>query len=127
MLHTKTIYHPNFIAGYYLNILPANLLKQIPRSTRHDWNEKQHKNMFGSDWDCQNGERLAILTALNTNKTLLAINNSLIKVIAIKKYITKYTKRIKDGIGQANKIVLKHTKKAAAVLGLNATLSFIQI
>ena len=124
---TKTIYHPNFIAGYYLKILLANLLKQIPRSTQHNWNVKQQLDMFGSDWGSNNRERLETLSVINNNQKLLAINKSLVKIIAIKKYIARYANRIKDGIGQADKIVLKHIKKAAEVLGLNPTLSFIQI
>lgn len=128
MLHrTKTIYHPNLIAGYYLNILPAELFKQIPRSTQHDWNVKQHLNMFGSDWGSSNRKRLETFSVINNNKRLLAINESLVKIIAIKKYIARYANRIKDGIGQADKTVLKHIKKAAFTLGLNTTLSYIQI
>jgi transposase InsO family protein len=126
-LCAKTIYHPNFIAGYYLNILPPDLLHKIPRSTRHDWNVKQHKNMFGSHWGCNNRQRIETLALINGNETLLAINKTLVKVIAIKKYIAKHIIRIKGGIGNADKIVLTHIKKAATVLGLSTTLSYIQI
>lgn len=123
----KTIYHPNFIAGYFLNLLPVDLLKQVPRSTRHDWNAKRDKLMFGSCWNCNNRQHMETLALINSNETLLAVNKALIKVIAIKKYMGKHITRIKDGISKANKTVLAHIKKAATVLGLNTTLSFIQI
>jgi SRSO17 transposase len=44
----KTIYHPYLITGYFLKILPADLLQQIPRSTstiriKIIFSEKKHK------------------------------------------------------------------------------------
>jgi hypothetical protein len=53
---TKTIYHPHLITGYFLKLLPTDLLQQIPRSTQYDWNKKQKKNMFGNDWSDKNKE-----------------------------------------------------------------------
>jgi hypothetical protein len=47
---TKTIYHPNLITGYFLKILPADILTQIPRSTKYGWDRKQQCKMFGADW-----------------------------------------------------------------------------
>jgi putative transposase len=124
---TKTIYHPHLIAGYFLKILPPNLLQQIPRSTQYDWKKKQEKNMFGNDWSDKNKERLKTLQLIHNNDSLLKINNALLKIIAVKKYIAKYALRIKDGIGKADATVLTHIKKAASILGLNTTLSYLQI
>jgi putative transposase len=124
---TKTIYHPHLITGYFLKILPTNLLQQIPRSTQYDWNKKQGKSMFGNDWSDKNKERLKTLQLIHNNDSLLKINNALLKIIAIKKYTAKYALRIKDGIGKADATVLTHIKKAASILGLHTTLSYLQI
>jgi putative transposase len=124
---TKTVYHPNIVTGYFLKILPVDILKQIPRSTKYDWDKKQQCKMFGADSGEKNTDRLKMLELINSNDSLLKINRALIKIIAIKTYIARHDQRIKDGVGKADKVVLTHIKKVSEVLGLNAALSYLQV
>ena len=83
--------------------------------------------MFGAGWGEKNTEKFKILELINSNQSLLKINSALIKIIAIKKYIAKYDRRLKDCVGKADKIVLTHIKKVSEVFGLNAALSYLQV
>ena len=46
----KRIYHPMFIALYMMNVLDKNIVFQIPKSTRHQWQQTHQADMFGFEY-----------------------------------------------------------------------------
>jgi hypothetical protein len=47
---TKQTYHPLVRMFYHLELLPDHQLKQIPYTTKRDWNNTNHNELFGFDW-----------------------------------------------------------------------------
>jgi hypothetical protein len=92
----KTSYHPATTVAFYLNCLPNELVQHIPRSTRFDWQHKDKSTYFGYEWFCQNQQLFQTLKQVSTNKKLLQINRALIRVVAIKRFITKYAVSIQS-------------------------------
>lgn len=42
----KQTYHPFITKAFYLQILPENLLIEIPRTTKYDWQNKPQASPF---------------------------------------------------------------------------------
>jgi hypothetical protein len=47
MHHYKNNYHPLFIILYLFDLLPYEIVQQIPRTTRNEWEHKHLENCFG--------------------------------------------------------------------------------
>src|SRR4051812_8903169 len=102
----KTSYHPAITVAFYLNCLPPDLSQYIPRSTRFDWLHKDKSTYFGHEWFCQNQQLFQTLQQVSTNKKLLKINKALIRIIAIKLFITNHSTSIKNKILSITQTVL---------------------
>jgi putative transposase len=123
----KTSYHPAITVAFYLNCLPTDLVQYIPRSTRFDWQHKDKSTYFGYEWFCQNQQLFQTLKQVSTNKKLLQINIALIRVIAIKRFISKYALQMKDKLFQVPETVIKNISKVSSVFSLANTLRFLQL
>jgi hypothetical protein len=126
-VHRKFSYHPAILIAFYLHCLPPELLQHIPRSTRHDWNTKNVTALFGYDWYLQNQHLFSTLQQVAINKKLLKINKALLRAIALKRFITNYSNRIKKGLGNINSVALFNLSKITAVTGLRTALKYLQL
>lgn len=123
----KTSYHPAITVAFYLNCLPDELQKHIPRSTRFDWQHKDKSTCFGYDWFCQNQQLFNTLKQVSNNKRLLQINRALIRVIALKIFITDYAGCIKNKLFSVTQTILINIHKVTEVVGLSKTLRLLQL
>jgi hypothetical protein len=123
----KTSYHPAITVAFYLNCLPNELIQYIPRSTRFYWQHKDKSTHFGYEWFCQNQQLFQTLRQVSSNKKLLQINRALIRIIAIKRFITNYTSCIREKRLVVTQTVIANIAKVTAILGLFKTLRFIQL
>ena len=122
----KTSYHPAISVAFYLNCLPTEILQHIPRSTRFDWLHKDKSTCFGYDWFCQNQQLFQTLKLVSTNKKLLQINRALIRIIAIRRFITAHATSMKNKLLSVTQTILCNIVKTNTVLGLTKTLRFLQ-
>jgi hypothetical protein len=95
--HNKMSYHPCVLVAFYLNCLPKNLLQIIPRSTRFDWNRRDIKDSFGYEWFLENKDLFDTLQLLALNRRLLKINKTLLRVMAISRFMKVNSTGIKAG------------------------------
>jgi putative transposase len=123
----KTSYHPAITVAFYLNCLPPDLVQYIPRSTRFDWQHKDKSTYFGYEWFCQNQQLFQTLKQVSSNKKLLLINKALIRIIAIKRFITNYISCLRENRLTVTQTVIANIAKVTAIFGLTKTLRFIQI
>jgi putative transposase len=123
----KTSYHTAITVAFYLNCLPPELSQYIPRSTRFDWQHKDKSTYFGHEWFCQNQQLFQTLRQVSTNKRLLQINKTLIRVIAIKRFITIHAASIKNKLFSITQTVLFNITKVNAVFNLTKTLRLLQL
>jgi len=123
----KTSYHPAITVAFYLDCLPNELLQHIPRSTRFDWNHKDKSSYFGYEWFSQNQQLFNTLKHVSNNKKLLTINSALIRIIAIKRFITNHTASIQHKLISVTQTILSNITKASIHFGLSKTLHFLQI
>jgi putative transposase len=123
----KTSYHPAITVAFYLNCLPNELVQHIPRSTRFDWQHKDKSTYFGYEWFCQNQQLFQTLKQVSSNKKLLQINKALIRIIAIKRFITNYTSCIRENRLTVTQTVIANIAKVTTIFGLIKTLRFIQL
>jgi putative transposase len=123
----ETSYHPAITVAFYLSCLPNEVLQHIPRSTRFDWQHKDKSTYFGYEWFCQNQQLFQTLKQVSSNKKLLQINKALIRVIAIKRFITNYTSCIREQRLVVTQTVIVNIAKVTAIFGLSKTLRFIQL
>lgn len=107
----KLSYHPYLVLAFYLKVLPDDLLHCIPKSTRHDWKQKNTHQLFGYDWYQQHQSSFTVLQQVFTNKKLLQINKALLRVIALTRFMKKYQTRIKEHIGNASGVILGNISK----------------
>jgi hypothetical protein len=47
---TKKIYHPLVIFFYYTNMLSAEQLALLPKTTTDYWKQKKYENLYGYEW-----------------------------------------------------------------------------
>ncbi|PZR06930.1 MAG: hypothetical protein DI539_24255 [Flavobacterium psychrophilum] len=122
----KQSYHPYILLGFYLNILPEGILSRIPPSTKHDWKNRNTELLFGYDWYLQNQSSFTILQQVFTNKKLLKANKALLRLIALKRFITQYQTRIKDRIGNTASVVVNNIRKVNKELPLQTILKYLR-
>lgn len=120
-------YHPFVIVAFYLHILPAQLLSQIPRSTRHDWLSKPVTELFGYEWYCQNQHFFKTLQEVATTRKLLKINKALLRIIAIQRFIKEYRSHIHSSFSNVNVVILNNIHKVSELLGCSFCLKLIQL
>ena len=123
----KASYHPAITVAFFLNCLPNDLLQRIPRSTRFDWQQKEISTHFGYDWFCQNQQLFQTLRHVSANKRLLQINKALIRIIAIKRFITTYAGSVKQKLLPVTQTTLHNIAKVSSIFGLTKTLRFLQL
>ena len=123
----KASYHPSISVAFYLNCLPNDLLQYIPRSTRFDWQHKDKSACFGYDWFCQNQQLFQTLRQVSTNKQLLRINKALIRIIAIKRFITIHAACLRDKLFNTTHTIISNIAKVCTVFGLTKTLRCLQL
>ena len=123
----KTSYHPAITVAFYLNCLPEDLLQYIPRSTRFDWNHRDKSSCFGHEWFCKNQQLFQTLRQVSSNKKLLQINKALIRIIAIKRFITIYSGCIKNKMLHVTQTILINIEKVIPTVGLTKTLRLLQL
>ena len=46
----KRNYHPFIILLFVNGMLPAEVLKQLPKTTKYNWNQFKHENYYGYQW-----------------------------------------------------------------------------
>ena len=123
----KVSYHPAITVAFYLNCLPNELLQYIPRSTHFDWQHKDKSACFGYDWFCQNQQLFQTLRQVSSNKKLLQINKALIRIVAIKRFITNHAACIKDKLFNTTNTIIGNIAKVCTVFGLTKTLRYLQL
>lgn len=123
----KSSYHPYLLLGFYLGILPADILDRIPSSTRHDWKHKNAATLYGYDWYLQNQSSFTVMQQVFNNKRLLKINTALIRIIALQRFMQQYQVRIKAKIGTANAVTLDNIAKITDVLPVTKVLKLLQL
>src|SRR6266700_506057 len=123
----KTSYHPSIVVAFYLDCLPHELVQCLPRSTRYDWKHKNLPSQFGYDWFCRNQQLFCTLQQISTHNKLLLFNRALLRIIAIKKFITTYAAWAKDHLFQVPQTIIANISKVVPFLGLLKTLRFLQL
>lgn len=92
-----------------------------------EWQQKDSSSCFGFEWFCQHQQLFQTLKLVSTNKKLLQINKALIRVIAIKRFITTQAASIKNKLVSVTQTVLFNIIKVNAVLSLSQTLRCLQL
>jgi len=122
----KTSYHPYLLVAFYLKCLPSDLLQHIPRSTRHEWAHKDQAALYGYNWYNENQQLFDTLREVAASKRLLRVNRSLLRIIALKKFIDLYHDRIKENTFHINDVVLNTIHKITGTISLKTTLKYLQ-
>src|ERR1700742_3915232 len=125
-LRTKTSYHPHLLVAFYLGCLPSDWLQRIPRSTRHEWLHRDQTTLYGYDWSVEHQHLLDTLREVASSRQLLRINKALLRVIALKRFITSNHNRTKEKISSAGDVVLHTIHKITTVLSLQTALKYLQ-
>ncbi len=115
---SKTIYHPFILVAFYLDILPDELTSRIPRSTIHDWKQKTVTELMGYDWYCQQQQYFTTLQAIAANRRLVRWNRSLLRVIALSRFMKKYAGQIEARLFNAAEVIVHSVQKVQVELGL---------
>jgi putative transposase len=123
----KQSYHPAFQVAYFLQGLPDDMLKQIPRSTRYEWKHKNEAALFGYDWFSQNRQLFTTLQQVCNNRKLLKINLALIRIIALKNFVAKHIRKTGHTVTSAASAILFNIHKVRHVLGTYKTLGWIGV
>jgi hypothetical protein len=113
--------------AFHLKCLPEEWQQRIPRSTRHDWKQKDMTALFGNDWYMQNRHVFDTLQQVASSRRLLRANRALLQVIALKRFIQKYHHRIKQKMSDTQKVVLVRLEKIAGVMGVKASLKYLEL
>ena len=123
----RTFYHPALILGYYLNSLPEDLLQQIPKSTRADWQHKINSNQFGYEWFAANRQLFSNIQQIQEHRQQAAANKLLLKIIALTRFIEKYRGSLKERRVKVQQAVLYSICKISLQFGLMKTLKWVQL
>jgi len=54
LINSKRRYHPLIIILYTSGMLSVDELKQLPRTTKHNWNHFKHDEFYGYQWAQEN-------------------------------------------------------------------------
>ena len=81
--HIRNSYHSNVILAFQIDLLPHELLKQIPYSTRHNWKNYNTSKLFGYEDHRINASDLDTLRKIAGHKKLLKAAGALIRINAI--------------------------------------------
>ena len=125
-LRTKTSYHPHLLVAFYLGCLPSDWLQRIPRSTRHEWLHRDQTTLYGYDWSIHHQDLLGTLREVASSQQLLRINKALLRIIALKRFITRHSTRIKERVSSAGDVILNTIRKITTVLSLQTALKYLQ-
>jgi len=123
----KRAYHPFIWVGFYLQILPREVLQNIPRSTRHYHENIEQENLFGYRQYMENRQLIATLKEVANSKQLLAINKTLLKLFALKRFMTTYRHALKDKAGGVIAAVVANIEKVATRMPLKKCLRILQL
>ena len=123
----KRSYHPSILIAFHLKFLPEELSSALPRSTRSGWNHKEQRLQFGYDWFIDNKDRFATLQCVAANEHLIKINKALIKIIALRRFITSHKQRLKDKAGSAAAVVVNTIEKLKPVFNVKKILHALQM
>jgi putative transposase len=126
-IRPKQSYHPFVVVAFYLLILPEKLLCKIPRSTQYEWQHKPVMELFGYDWYCQNQHLFTTLQEVAASKRLLQVNRTLLRIIAIQRFLQKHQSHIRHKIFNAANTAVQNIRKSQEVLGLNMTLKLLDL
>ena len=118
---------PFVTVAFYLSVLPEPLLNKIPRFTRYEWEHKSINSLFGYDWYCQNKHLFDTLQTIALDKKLVHVNKSLLRIIALKQFLKKYSNQIKHKIFNTAGTALANINKTSRVLGLAITLKWLNL
>ena len=121
---TKLTYHPHLIIAFHLNCLPEELTRRIPRSTRFDWSRKDLSTAFGSEWASQQHQLFATLQQVANSQKLLRINIALLRVIAIKRFLSQHTATLASKAVQ--QVIIGNIEKVSAIFKLSVVLKYLQ-
>ena len=113
----KQTYHPFVLVAFFLDILPAEVIAVIPRSTLYDWKHKQVNELVGYDWYCGQQHLFTTLQAVATSRQLLRINRALLRVIALQRFIKKYQQQLAAGLSGTVAVAVRGIQKMRIVLG----------
>ena len=122
----KRSYHPFILIAYHLNFLPAELQVQLPRSTYFDWKKRDSAAQFGYEFFESNKHLFQTLEAVANNAKFQTAIRVLIKLIALKRFITTYKFRIKDKIGSTITVVVNTIEKLKPFIPVTKCLHILQ-
>ena len=125
--HPKHSYHPFVLVAFFLDILPAEMIAVIPRSTLYDWKHKQVNELVGYGWYCEQQPLFTTLQAVATNRQLLRINRALLSVIALQRFMKKYQQQLTAGLSGTVAVAIRGIQKGRIVLGMAFTLKALNI
>ena len=123
----KRSYHPAIVISCFLQCLPDDILNQIPRTTVYEWKHKNQDSLFGHTWFLQNKQLFTTLQHLSNSRRLLKINIALIRIIALKKFIAKYTYKTKNTLDSTASTVLSNINKVSRIFGTMKTLTYLDL
>ena len=99
------------LAAFYLNFLPDDLVCAIPRSTIHDWKNRNTEELFGYRWCTQQQLLFQTLQQVALDKKLIKINLALLPVIAVQRFIKKYKSQVQNKLFNAARVVVSNIEK----------------
>ena len=118
----KQTYHPFVLVAFFLDILPAEVIAVIPRSTLYDWKHKQVNELVGYGWYCEQQPLFTTLQAVATNRQLLRINRALLSLIALQRFMKKYQSSLAAGLLGTVDVAVRGIQKMRIVFGMAFTL-----
>jgi transposase InsO family protein len=123
----KRSYHPFVWVAFYLQILPEELLRTIPKSTTQYRRNTNEQALFGYNWYQQNKHLADALTEIAQSKKLLRINLLLLRVIALRRFIIQYKSELKERRKSHVSVVLGHIDRMTEHMTLQKCLYMLQL
>lgn len=112
----KSTYHPAIVLAFYMNLLPSDMTKQIPRSTLHDWKSKKESvQLFGYSWYLQNKNIFDTLELICKYNRLLQINRAMLRIFALQRFYQQYKTAIHQNKLNTTAVFLNHLRKPRSI------------
>ncbi len=108
---SKRSYHPFILIAYYLNSLPQDIIQGIPYSTQYEWKHKDPECLYGTQYFRNNKKLFRTLESVAQNRKLQTTVQLLLKIIALKKFISNYQHRLKINYVQIRRVALANIQK----------------
>ena len=120
-------YHSDLIIQFKLGILPKEVTKSIPPSTRSYWNINAYDNYFAADTLYAQQENMKMIKALVNHRRLFQVTKVICKVFFVYQAFMISCKQFQKQVFESKDLVVKTIEKCRSHLGFDRTLRLFQI